>query len=121
MSIGCRSRAFATTRSPGTRDHGAVRTPAERPGRPADSVRSGARAVLDSAALTASVKKCYPERKSGWLQGYILGRCIFSALRRPVDCRKLASVIGLVSRDPGVGLRGLVQLAHAALKSHLAW
>jgi len=91
------------------------------PGRPANSVRSGARAVLDSAALTASVKKCYPERKSGWLQGYILGRCIFSALRRPVDCRKLASVIGLVSRDPGVGLRGLVQLAHAALKSHLAW
>ena len=91
------------------------------PGRPANSVRSGARAVLDSAVLTASVKKCYPERKSGWLQGYILGRCIFSALRRPVDYEKIVGVMGLVSRNPSMSLRGLVQLAHAALKSHLAW
>ena len=89
------------------------------PGRPANSVWSGARAVLDSAALTASVKKCYPERKSGWLQGYILGRCIFSALRRPVDYEKIVGVMGLVSRNPSMSFRGLVQLAHAALKSRL--
>jgi len=89
------------------------------PGRPASSSRSGARAVLDSAVLTASVKKCYPKRKSGWLQGYILGRCIFSALRRPVEYEKIVGVMGLVSRNPKMSFRGLVQLAHAALKSHL--
>ena len=91
------------------------------PGCPANSVRSGACAVLDSVALTASVKKCYPERKSSWLQGYILGRCIFSAVRRPVDYEKIVGVMGLVSRNPSMSLRGLIQLAHAALKSHLAW
>jgi len=91
------------------------------PGCPANSVRSGARAVLDSVALTASVKKCYPKRKSNWLQGYILGRCIYSALRRPVDYDKIVGVIGLVSRNPIMSFRGLVQLTRAALKSHLAW
>jgi hypothetical protein len=91
------------------------------PDRPANSVGSGVRAVLDSATLTASVKKCYPKRKSNWLQGYILGRCIFSALRRPVDYEKIVGVIGLVFRNPRMSFRGLIQLARAALKSHLAW
>ena len=88
---------------------------------PGHSARSGACAVLDSAALTASVKKCYPERKSDWLQGYILGRCIFSALRRPVDYDKIVAVLELVSRNPIMSFRGLVQLTRAAFKSHLAW
>tara|TARA_Y100001960_G_scaffold224996_1_gene235594 strand:- start:3693 stop:4745 length:1053 start_codon:yes stop_codon:yes gene_type:complete len=85
------------------------------------SVPSGARAVLDSATLTASVKKRYPKRTSNWLHGYILGRCIFSAVRRPVDYEKIVGVIGLVFRNPRMSFWGLVQLAHAALKSHLAW
>jgi len=89
------------------------------PSYPVSSVRSGEHAILDSAALMARVQKCYPKRKSVWLQGYISGRCILSALRRPIDRRKIASVIGLTAHDPGVCLRGLGQLTQAALKSRL--
>ena len=78
---------------------------------------SGSSAVRDSVKLVLSVEKCYPNKNSSWLRGYIFGRCIFSMLRRPVDLAKILSILSLAVCYPFPCIQGVTQLVRAALQS----
>jgi glycosyltransferase involved in cell wall biosynthesis len=82
-----------------------------------NSSSSGASAIRDSVKLLVRVKKRYPNKKSSWLRRYILGRCIFSILRRPVDSAKILSILGLMVCYPVACIQGVAQLARAAWQS----
>jgi len=81
------------------------------------SFLSGSSAVGDSVKLVLRVKKCYPNKNSSWLRRYILGRCIFSMLRRPVDLAKIFSILGLAICHPVPCIQGVAQLVRAGLQS----
>ena len=82
-----------------------------------NSFLSGSSAVRDSVKLSLRVKKRYPNKNSSWLRRYILGRCIFSILRRPVDLAKILSILSLVICRPVPCIQGVTQLVRAALQS----
>ena len=87
------------------------------PRRSVNSFLSGSSAVRDSVKLVLRVKKCYPNKNSSWLRRYILGRCILSILRRPVDLAKILSILGLAVCHPVPCIQGVTQLVRAALQS----
>ena len=82
-----------------------------------NSSSSGASAIRDSVKLLVGVKKRYPNKNSSWLRRYILGRCIFSISRRPIDLAKILSILSLPICRPVSCIQGVTQLARAALQS----
>jgi glycosyltransferase involved in cell wall biosynthesis len=82
-----------------------------------NSLLSGSSAVRDSVKLSVMVKKHYPNKNSFWLRRYILGRCIFLILRRPVDFAKILSILGLAVCYPVACIQGVIELVRAGLQS----
>ena len=77
----------------------------------------GSSAVRDSVNLSLRVKKCYRGKNSSWLRRYVLGRCVLSIFRRPVDLAKILSILGLAACHPVSCIQGVAQLVRAALQS----
>ncbi len=82
-----------------------------------NSSGSGASAVRDSVNLSLRVKTCFQGKTSSWLRRYVLGRCVLSIFRRPVDSAKILSISGLVVCHPVSCIQGVTQLVRAALQS----
>ena len=83
------------------------------------SGKSGADAISYAVALTITVEKCFPEKKNTWLRRYIFGRCVFSALRWPLNYATIARASCLLVQNPGTCLRGFIQLTKTSFRMYL--
>jgi hypothetical protein len=80
---------------------------------PTDS-DDGIRTLRDALKIVAQLEARYPGKPNSWIKRYVIGRCIWSARRRPVNIGRVFQALSLAICRPGTSLRGLIYLAQAA-------